>query len=135
MFTRCWSLGVFTGVLVSDSGFSQRGCCARRRVFNPCYTFKHKEGFSLKAVGFGRVPLLCSDVLALEWCVTERENQARLSRLPRSPFALLAFADLLFAAVRCGLAHVGIGPRAICGLSLHFPPALPSFSAMGVKVQ
>ena len=77
MFTRLPSLGVFTGFLVSDSGFSWSGLlwlvvvCATRGF----HLQAQGRSLSSKADGLGKAPLLCLDVLAWNG-VTEREDQA-----------------------------------------------------------
>ena len=86
------------------------------------FLFKHDERVSGKADGFRKAPLLCSEAHGL----TELEGFVFFLL---AAFALPAFADLLFAAMCRGLAHVGLGPRAFRGLAHlmvgHYPRSRP----------
>ena len=64
-----------------------------------CFAFKHDEGVSGKADGFGKAPLLC-----FRDGLTESEKDASsISHAAFALSALLAFADLLAAAM-CAVA-------------------------------
>ena len=92
--------------------------------------FKHDERVSGKADGFSKAPLLCSEAYGL----TELEGFVLFLL---AIFAQLAFADLLFAAMCRGIAHIGVVPRAFGGFAHlmvgHCPRSQPGFVRVSTR--